>query len=133
MPRYCRMEPPFCVAIDRRNNPINCLTVNGFSYKLSVHLHNTMFPILKSALEKTDSLYENPLTVKQFMGLFRRSIATQKGGSMRQYLGILAFCAPLVAFACYRLVVRNTRELTRNKDLNKPKPPEEGQISVTLF
>jgi len=52
---------------------------------------------------------------------------------MRQYLGILAFCAPLVAFACYRLVVRNTRELTRNKDLNKPKPPEEGQISVTLF
>ena len=63
----------FLVPIVSRNNPIYYLTVNGFLYKLSVYFHNTMFPILKSALEKTG------LSDKQTAVL---GVLLENGGSM---------------------------------------------------
>ena len=63
----------FLVAIDRRNNPIICLTVKTFGYKMSVYFHNAMLPILKSALENTG------LTGKQTAVL---GVLLENGGSM---------------------------------------------------
>jgi len=63
----------FFVAIDRRNNPIDCLTVNAFWHKLSVYFHNTMLPILKRALENTG------LSDKQTAVL---GVLLENGGSM---------------------------------------------------